>query len=155
MPQDQNDSSTAEEFVSLPPDVLAPVVTEMLRQLKDQRSAVAMIYAQFFAENGEAFAEQVAEVLGNSRLEYQHYMILGWVLPHWSRESVLKCVDQLTLLVTTNSGAFDTDLRAIEILAKHDLFEREWLRGRLEFKKESFARLASLLHQIELDHFSE
>lgn len=155
MPQDQNDVSTAEAFVSLPPDVLAPVVTEMLHQLKDQSSLVAMIYAQFFAEHGEAFAEQVAEVLGNNRLEYQHYMIVGWVLPRWSREAVLKCVDQLTLLVTTNYGAFDTDLRAIEILARHDLYEREWLRGWLEFKKESFARLTSLQHRIELDHFSE
>jgi len=154
MPQDHNDSSTAKEFVSLPPEVITPVAPEMLRQLKDQSSSVALIYAQFFAENGEAFAEQVAEVLGTSQLKYQHYMIVGWVLPHWSRESVLKCVDQLTLLVTTNSGALDTDLRAIEILARHDLYEREWLRGWLEFKKESFARLNSLLHRIELDHFS-
>lgn len=155
MPKDRNDSSTAKEFVSLPPDVLAPVAAEMFRQLKDQSSPVALIYAQFFAEKGDTFAEEVAQFLDKKHLKYQQYMIVGWVLPHWSREAVSKCVHQLMLLATKNSGAFDTDLRAIEILARHDLWEREWLHGWLEFKKASFARLTSLLHRIELDHFSE
>jgi hypothetical protein len=123
----------------------------MLRQLKNLASPVPKIYSEFFAAHGETFAEEVELILSRSGMEYQKYMIVSQILPHWSRESVSECVHPLRQLVTTNSGAFDTDLRSIQLLAKHRLAEREWLIAWLIFKRQSFARLTSLLEEIAAD----
>lgn len=150
MPRDSHDVTTARDFVSLGPDLLAPVADEMLRQLSDQASPVAQIYAEFFALHGKAFAEDVAKFLCKRGMEYQKYMIVGWVLPEWSRDAVSRCVHPLVILVTTNSGPFDTDLRSIQLLARHRLAKREWLLGWLDFKRQAFMRLSLLLEEVEL-----
>lgn len=149
MPQDAHDATVARQFVALGPEVIAPVADEMLRQLKDETSPVALIYAEFFAANGERFKEDVALFLQKSRMEYQHYMIVGWILPHWSKASLTMCLHPLLQLVTSNSGASDTDIRAIQLLAKHRLADDQWLRGWIEFKKHNFQRLSWLLDEVE------
>ena len=148
MPKDSQDVETARELVSLGPASIAPVVHDMLRHLKDLQSPVAKIYWEFFARHGEPLAGEVAKFLRQAGMEYQKYVIVGWILPAWSRDAIRSCEGPLSQLVTTNSGAFDTDLRSIQLLAKHELAEREWLRGWLNFKREAFARLTNELEQI-------
>ena len=84
-------------------------------------------------------------------MDYQKYIIVGQVLPAWSRDSVSVCASELWQLVTTNSGAFDTDLRSIQLFAKHQLAEREWLSGWLDFKRQAFERLTQLLEEVAAD----
>ena len=148
MPQDSHDHLRAREFVSLGPDVLAPVAMEMLRRMKDESSPVALVYAEFFAASGEVLATEVAHFLSQPGSEYQKYMLVGQVLEKWSRESVSKCTGPLQQIATTNSGVFDTDLRSIQLLAKHDLVDREWLRAWLEFKRAALGRLTEFLEEI-------
>ncbi len=151
MPQDMQDAATAREFVSLGAETVAPVVQEMLRQLKDETSPVAQVYAQFFATHGEVFLQEVAQILLRPGMEYQKYMIVGQVLPHWTRESISVCEIPLVQLLSDSSGTFDTDLRSIQLLGKHKLAGRRWLLGWLDFKRENFARLGRLLEEVAAD----
>lgn len=151
MPQDSQDVATAREFVSLGPECLAPVVTEMLRQLKDYQSPVAEVYWEFFANHGEPFAEEVARFLGRTTMDYQKDVIVSRVLPAWSGDSVSVCASQLQMLATTNSGWSGTDLLAIRLLAKHRLADRKWLRDWLDFKRSAFERLSLLAEQVAIE----
>src|SRR5687768_4611320 len=85
MPQSAKDVEGARQFVGLGPDNLTLVVPEMLRQLKDEASPLTQVYAEFFASEGEVFAEEVCKALSNSKLEYQRYILVSRVLPRWSR----------------------------------------------------------------------
>ena len=147
MPKDAQDSTAARELVSLGPETLAPVVPEMLRHLKDHKSPVAEIYCDFFANQGERFADEVARVLGKSTMPDLKNAIVARVLPAWSRDSVSTCAGALQMLVT-HADAFDTDLLCIHLLAKHQLADLKWLREWLEFKQQRLDRLALVAQEV-------
>lgn len=145
MPKDAQDAEAARNLVSLGPEVLAPIVPEMVRRLKDHKSPVAGIYCEFFASHGERFVNVFGDFLGRATMPDLKNVIVTRILVHWSRDGVAPLAGALSMLVT-GADFHDTDLVSIELLHKHDLADPKWLAQWLEFKRD---RLARLLNQAE------
>ena len=145
MPKNAQDAEAARNLVSLGPEVLAPVVPDMVRGLKDHKSPVADIYCDFFAAHGERFANVFGDFLGRSTMPDLKNVIVTRVMVHWSRDGVAALAGALTMLLTT-SDFYDTDLVSIRLLHTHDLADPKWLSDWLEFKRN---RLARLLHEAD------
>jgi hypothetical protein len=137
MPKNAEDVDAARELVAVDPEVLAPVIPEMLRHLKHVQSPVSATFCEFFANHGERYAGHVISMLGRDTMPEVKHLLLACVLPAWSREAVAECAGALTM-IATNPSALNADLLAIRLLARHRLADAEWLRQWLEFK---FTRL--------------
>ena len=147
MPKNAQDSAAAADLVALGPDELAPVVPEMLRNLKHYKSPVSGIYASFFATHGERFIQHVKEVLARSTLPEVKWVLLSNVMPSWSPEGIAKCAGELSMLAT-GSDVLDTDLLAMRLLARHRVVESKWLREWIEFKLGRLAERTQLAQEV-------
>ena len=132
MPRDKNDEDRAKYIASFDYDTVHPVVQEMLRWLRtyrvDDTSPVADVFIKFFVSNANAAAEDVKKVLTTSRQNHLKYVIVTRVLPEWPRQAIEQVAFPLTTLVT-HSDEPETALMSLQILAKHNLAEKAWLKG--------------------------
>jgi len=150
MPKNAQDAAAAKELVALGAYELAPVVPEMLRHLKHHDSPVSAEFCAFFAAHGECFIEHVAAVLSRATMPEVKHALLANVLPSWSRESVAQLTTVLSLLAT-NPDAWDSDLRSIQLLARHHLADAKWLRQWVDFKLERLSERAQLAKQVSAE----
>ena len=147
LPKNAQDAESARNLVSLGPDVLGPVVPDMVRRLKDHKSPVAEIYCEFFAKHGERFLSIFGDFLGRSTMPDLKNVIVTRIMIHWSREAVAPLAGALTMLVT-HTNFFNTDLVSIKLLHVHGLADAKWLADWLEFKRNRYAQLLSEADQL-------
>ena len=147
MPKNAQDAEAACELVSLAPEELAPVVPEMLRQLKNLDSPVAEIYSRFFAQHGERFVSEIGELLGRSTMPEAKWVIVSKILPSWSASSLGRLQGTLGFLLTT-PDFFGTDLWCIRLLARHALLERSSLEQWLDFKRKRLSVLSNMANEV-------
>ena len=133
MPKNAEDVDAARELVALDPAELAPVVPEMLRHLKHHNSPVSATFCEFFAKHGERYVANVVSFLGRNTLPEVRLLLLGRVLPSWSREAVSECAGALSMIVT-DPHSLNSDLLAMRLLARHRLADPKWLREWSQFK---------------------
>jgi hypothetical protein len=131
MPHDKDDVERAKSLAALDYATVEPIVPQMLRWLRTYPSPVACVFIEFFIRNGEATAEEVEKALQTSRQEHLKYAIVTQVLPELPRSAVEKVRFSLQMLVT-DTGAPETALMALRLLAKHDLGDKDWLRTYLK-----------------------
>jgi hypothetical protein len=147
MPKDAQDADAARELVSLGPDEIRSVVPEMLRLLKNVDSPVCATFADFFAREGECFADQVASQLSRSTMPEVKWVIVSKILPFWSAEALRPLTGALGMLMT-GSEWWGTDLLCIWLLAKHSLVERSRLEEWIKFKQHRLQRLSAMADQV-------
>lgn len=147
MPKNAQDVEAARHLVSLGPEVLAPVVPDMVRRLKDHNSPVADIYCEFFASHGEPFANVFGDFLRRSTMDDLKNVIVTRIMIHWSRDGVAALADILSMLLT-GSDFYDTDLVAIRLLHEHSLADAKWLAQWVAFKRNRLALLLNQANQI-------
>jgi len=147
MPKNAQDAAAAQDLVALGPDELAPVVPEMLRNLKHYQSPVAVTYCAFFATQGERFADQIIEMLNRSTMPEVKWALLSNVMPSWSAQSIAKCAGVLSSLAT-GSDALNNDLLALRLLARHRTLESKWLREWIEFKLSRLGERTHLAREV-------
>jgi hypothetical protein len=145
MPRNAQDADAARELVSLGPNLMGPVVPEMLRHLKDYNSPVVDVYCEFFAKHGEQFVSAIRDALTRSTMPEIKNVIVTRILLHWSRDALAELTSTLQMLVT-HTDFFNTDLVLIDLLNRHRLAEPKWLMDWLSFKRE---RLANLLREAD------
>ena len=145
LPKNAQDADAARQLVALGPDVLGPIVPDMLRRLKDHQSPVADIYCEFFAANGERFVAVVEGFLARSSMPDLKNVIVTRILVHWSRDALAELSATLQVLVT-RSDLFNTDLVLIRLLHTHKLADDKWLKQWLTFKRD---RLTQLLREAD------
>mgnify|MGYP001311036072 CR=1 FL=1 len=109
LPKDAQDAEAARQLVALGPDTLSPIVSDMLRRLKDHESPVVDIYCEFFARNGERFVGVVGDFLARSSMPDLKNVIVTRILVHWSRDALHELSGTLQMLVT-HTDFFNTDL---------------------------------------------
>lgn len=147
MPKNALDAEAARNLVLLGPEVLAPVVPDMVRRLKDHKSPVAEIYCEFFARHGERFTNIFGDFLGRSTMPDVKNIIVTRIMVHWSRDGVAPLAGALSML-STGSDFYDTDLISIRLLHTHNLADAKWLAEWLEFKRNRLAQLLNEADQI-------
>ena len=152
MPHDKEDVERAKSLAALDYTSVRPIVPQMLRWLRTYPSPVARVFIEFFIRNGEAAAEEVEKTLRTSRHEHLKYAIVTQVLPEWPRSAVEKVSYPLQMLVT-DTGAPETALMALRLLAKHDLGDKDGLRGWLRFIAERMERNLKDAAEIGTAHF--
>ena len=140
MPKNALDVEAARNLVSLGPEVLAPLVPDMVRRLKDHKSPVAEVYCEFFASHGERFANVFGDFLGRSTMADLKNIIVTRIVIHWTRDGVAALAGALSTLLT-GSDFYDSDLVAIRLLHKHNLADAKWLAQWLEFKRNRLVQL--------------
>ena len=128
MPRDKADAQRAEYLASLGYDAAKPVVSEMVRWLRTDPSPVADVFLRFFISHGDAAAEEIEKALTTSRHAHLKYVIVTKVLPEWPRSAVEVVSSPLAMLMM-DSGEPETALMALELLSKHNLSEKDWLKG--------------------------
>ena len=147
MPKNAQDAQSASELVTLPAAVLAPVVPDMLRQLKNLDSPVTGIFADFFAQHGESYAQEVQSFLYRSTMPEVKWVIVSRILPSWSADAVRQLHGSLGLLMST-TDFWGTDLWCIRLLAKHSLVERHSLEEWLRFKRKRLHALSQVAMEV-------
>ena len=147
LPKNAQDADAARRLVALGPDVLGPVVPDMLRRLKDHQSPVADIYSEFFAANGERFVAVVGGFLARSSMPDLKNVIVTRILVHWSRDALAELSPTLQMLVT-RSDFFNTDLVLIRLLHTHRLVDASWLEQWLTFKRDRLAQLSNEADEV-------
>jgi len=147
MPKNAHDAQSAKELVSLGASELAPVVPEMLRQLKTLDSPVSEIFADFFARFGEPYAEEVGRFLTRSTMPEVKWVIVSRILPSWSADAVRSLHGYLGMLMTA-ADFFGTDLWCIRLLAKHSIGERHSLEEWLNFKRNRLRTLSQIASEV-------
>lgn len=154
MPRDKSDKERADYLVSLGYPIIKPVVPEMLRWLGRHDSAVADVFTEFFAANGMLAAEDVAKRLKAAKDDWLALIIVTKVLPQWPREAIELLTPNPLCLLITNSSEWETRLAAIELLAKHNLTDKEWLVAWLKFVTERLETKLGIARQIADTYFS-
>ena len=133
--------------MSLAPEELAPVVPEMLRQLKNLDSPVAEIYSGFFAQHGERYVAEIDELLGRSTMPEAKWLIVSKILPSWSTTTLGRLEGTLGFLLTA-PDFFGTDLWCIRLLARHALLDRTSLEQWLDFKRKRLGVLSNMANEV-------
>lgn len=147
MPRNGDDVDRARYIVSLGYARLEPVINDMLRWLRVSESPVADVFIDFFSENGTLASEAVSRILRTSRLSVLRYVIVTRVLPDWPRQAIEKLEGSLSGFVT-DSGEPETALKSLELMIKHELGNKDWLKGWLEFIMERMERNAAEARRI-------
>jgi hypothetical protein len=147
MPTNAQDAEAARELVSLGPVALAPVIPEMLRQLKNLDSPVCEIYSEFFARFGERYVTEIGELLGRSTMPEAKWVIVSRILPSWHAGAVGRLRGALGMLMTA-PDFWGTDLWCIRLLARHSLLERSALEQWLEFKRKRLSALNEMAAEV-------
>ncbi len=147
MPKNAQDSAAAADLVALGPEELAPVVPQMLRNLKHHKSPVAEAYCSFFAVHGERFIPEISQVLGRSTMPEVKWALLSRVMPAWSATGISRCAGVLSNIATAED-AFNNDLLAMRLLARHRTLESKWLRDWSNFKQTRLAERAQLAQEV-------
>ena len=152
MPRNKDDGDRAKYIVSLGYSNLEPVINDMLRWLRVSDSPVADVFIKFFSENGTQAADAVNEILKTSKLSILRYVIVTRVLPNWPRRAIENLQGSLSGFVT-DSGEPETALMSLELLVKHNLAKKDWLKGWLEFITERLERNATEARKIKDTYF--
>ena len=161
MPLNKADVERAKSLAALDYASVQPVAPEMLRWLKTYRvpgdrasseSPVADMFIEFFISNSAAAVEEVGKALGTSRQDHLKYVIVTRLLPEWPRSAIELVKSPLAMLVT-DSGQPETALMALQLLAKHNLSDKDWLRSWLDFITERMERNLREAHQIATIYF--
>ncbi len=147
LPKNAHDAEAARNLVALGPDILGPIVPDMVRRLKDHKSPVAEIYGEFFAIHGERFANTFGDFLLRSTMPDLKNVIVTRIMIHWSRDGVAALAGALTTLVT-DTNFFNTDLVSIRLLHAHGLADAKWLTDWLEFKRSRYVQLLNEADQL-------
>jgi hypothetical protein len=152
MPRNKDDEERAQYIISLGYDNLKPVINDMVRWLRAADSPVAKIFIKFFSENGPLAVDDVHQVLRTTKLSILKYVIVTRVLPNWPRQAIENLEGSLTGLVT-DSGEPETALMSLDLLAKHNLGKKDWLKSWLEFITERMERNAKEAKKIKDRYF--
>lgn len=148
MPRDGKDSAGATRIAELGYPSVGPVLPDIVRWLRVAESPVADTFAAFLADIGEPAAEVIAWRGLHPENCWARHRILCHVLPRWPEAALQRIAFMLTT-TATQPDAYDNDLRAVEILARHRLADLEWLGGWLEFKAERLGERTILLEQAK------
>ena len=152
IPLNKTDVDRAKSLAALDYASVKPVAPEMLRWLRTYESPVADIFIKFFINHSAAAVEEVEKVLGTSRQDHLKYVIVTRLLPEWPHPAIELVKSPLAMLVT-DSGQPETALRALQLLAKHDLSDKDWLRSWLDFITKRMERNLREAHQIANTYF--
>jgi hypothetical protein len=147
MPKNARDADAARELVSLGASEIGSVVPEMLRLLKNVDSPVCATFADFFAREGECFADHIANQLSRSTMPEVKWVIVSKILPSWSSEALRPLSGAIGMLMS-GSEWYGTDLLCIRLLAKHSLVERSRLEEWLKFKQHRLRRLSEMADEV-------
>jgi hypothetical protein len=152
MPQNKHDQERAMHIVSLGYDCVKPVVGEIIRWLRVPESSVAEVFIEFLIVNAADAAADVARTLKGPSHSHLRYVIASRVIPAWPRDAVEQVKHSLVMMVT-NSSEPETALMAIQLLAKHDLYDKEWLRACLNYFIDRTERNLSEARKIAESYF--
>ena len=100
-------------------------------------------FAQFLAANPEHWRRVLNHELAWGRSDAIKHVIVAEVLRDWSREWLGHVAGALQQVLTA-TNFFDTDLRCIDLLERHALCERAWLKQWLDFKRNRLRRQMTL-----------
>ena len=152
MPRNKDDEERAKYIVSLGYANLELVINDMLRWLRVSESPVADVFIDFFSKNGTLASAAISQILKTSRLSILRYVIVTRVLPNWPRQAIENLQGSLSGFVT-DSGEPETALKSLELLIKHELGKKDWLKGWLEFITERLERNATEARKIRDTYF--
>lgn len=147
LPSNAQDAAAAKALVAMGAEEVAPLVPQLLRQMKDHKSPVAQIYCAFFVQEARRFGSEVGHALARRTLPEVRHKLLTCVLPLWPRDALVPLTGVLQMLVSHTDG-FDTDLHAMRLLSQHQLCDADWLCQWLRFKNERLRARTSLAEDI-------
>lgn len=146
MPRTGKDHDDAIRIVQLGYPRVEPVLPDMVRWLRVPDAPVSDVFADFLAQLGDPAADVVAWRGLHPENVWARHRILCDVLPRWPLSALRRVAFMLTT-TATQPDAYDNDLVAVELLAKHGLAELDWLADWVTFKDEMHAkRTARLRH---------
>jgi len=147
MPRHKDDVVRAIKLAAMDYYILEPVIPEMFRWLRTFKSPIADVFIEFFTRNAFIAAEDVGKMLSISKQEHLKYTIVTQVLPEWPASALVVVKSPLSMLVT-HSGAPETALMTLRLLAMRDLTDKEWLKNWLSFLTERMERNLTEARQI-------
>jgi hypothetical protein len=146
MPTDGKDQAGAMRIIELGYPTVEPVLPDIVRWLRVADSPVADAFAGFLADLGEPAGEVIAWRGLHPGNIWARHRILRDVLPHWPTDHLRRIAFMLTT-TATQPDAYDNDLLAIELLAKHRLADAEWLSSWITFKEQRLSERVARLRQ--------
>ncbi len=145
MPRNAFDVEGARRIVDLGYPAIEPVHRDMIQAMRVAESPAADVFTDYFAEIGTPGAPAVAEGLHREDCWLRHRLFTR-VLPAWPDAALSSLRDILTL-VATQPDAYDNDVRCLELLARRDLAEVDWLAQWLQFKRARWEERNDLLNR--------
>ena len=135
-------------LVALGYPTVEPVLPDIVRWLRVADSPVADAFSAFLAEIGEPAVNVICWRGLHPANSWVRNRILREVLPRWPREAIQRLTFMLTT-TATQPDAHNNDLLTVQLLARHQLVDVEWLRGWLAFKEERLAERSDLLRRVK------
>ncbi len=152
MPVNKLDVDAAKRLTGLKYAETKTIAFEMLQLVRLPDSPVATVFVDYFIRNADLATAEVSRALSSSRPTHLKYVISRDILPQWPRSAIEAIAGPLVVLVTATESP-ETALMAIQLLASHDLGDREWLRRRLDFIEDRMARNMNEARAIKAKHF--
>jgi hypothetical protein len=147
MPASKTDADAARGIVRLGYPTVAPVLRDMILWLRVGEAPVADIFSRFFAELAPPPIELIRQGLRHRSLTLRG-RLLEEVLPGWPRQAVEPLAAELTALASQPDAA-DNDLSGMELLLRHGLVERGWLRQWVAFRLGQTIRRGQRLEDLQ------
>lgn len=147
MPRDKNDVDGARTIVDIGLPAAAPILPDIIRQLRVHDSVVAQLFAALLANQPEHCWQHINHELHFGRDDGTKHVIVALIIPQWPLAWLAKVASGLQTTLT-HTNFFDTDLRCIDLLERHALCERAWLKSWLDFKSRRLSAHSTLAQSI-------
>jgi hypothetical protein len=147
MPANANDIAGAERIIQIGYPEIAPVMRDMVNEMRVAESPVADAFAAYFARLGQPAVYAIGQGLMRENCWLRH-RIFTTVLPQWAVDVVRQLTNVLTM-VATQPDAYDNDLLCVQLLIRHHLAVPGWLGHWLDFKRERWDDRNKLLLEVE------
>ena len=147
MPRDKKDVEGARKIVDLGLPAAAPVLPDMIRCLRVHGSEVASEFAALLANQPEHCWQHINRELTFGRDDDIKYVIVASIIAKWPVDWLGKIAGSLQMALT-HTSFHETDLLCIDLLERHALCDRSWLKSWLDFKMGRLSKHVALAQSI-------
>jgi hypothetical protein len=150
VPRDRTDFERLEQLLKLPPHEVDACIGDLLIWLQDINYPVARPISDYLLGRGEVVVPHVKAILRGTNDRVWQYEVIVSLVDRWPRELVAALQPELEWLAYLNLlDAGEVDVRALRLLAQHNLGSRERNERALNQKRYSATAILGELSEIE------
>jgi Domain of unknown function (DUF5071) len=135
LPSNKDDLGAVDSLIARGYPSIEPILPDVLKWIRQPDWPVAGPLSKFLLSLGPSLLPHIHKIFSSPRDEAWKAEILRTIVQYWPKEHVAEVKSYLTMLAT-HGQSWGVDLISLRLLARHQLVDRDWIAGWLDFKSE-------------------